>query len=99
MNIQALLAEETISITKLRSQLAKVLQRPGPVAVLSNNETAGYVINAEVFARLVAAAEKGEPGIRAQFQPTSARLREITGRSAELLANASPEQLDEFEAH
>lgn len=99
MSVQPLFAEETISITKLRTQLAKVLKRKRPVAILSHNETAGYIVNAEVFARLVELAELAAPGIRAEFRPSAARLRQITAASAAILLESDDKQLAEFEEH
>lgn len=99
MSVQPLLAEETISITKLRTQLAKVLKRKRPVAILSHNETAGYIVNAEVFARLVELAERAAPEIRAEFQPSAARLTAITAESTKILLESSDEQLAEFREH
>lgn len=99
MGIQPLYAEETISITKLRTQLAKVLKRERPVAILSHNETAGYIVNAAVFARLVELAESAAPGVSAEFRPSAARLREITSRSAAVLLDSTDEELAEFDEH
>lgn len=99
MASQPLFAEETISITKLRTQLAKVLKRKRPVAILSHNETAGYIVNAEVFARLVELAELAAPDIRAEFRPSAARLQEITKASAEIVLDSTDEELAEFEEH
>lgn len=97
MSTHQIYAEETISVTSLRSQITRILEKKRPVAILSHNETAGYIVNAEVFARLVEAAERADPSLRAQFRPSADRLRQISENSAEILLGLNEERLAEFD--
>ena len=58
-----------------------------PVAVLSNNRPAGYLLSASAFEALMdmlAEQEEKKP-IKARFRPSAARLEEITRRAENIL--------------
>ena len=74
-----ILAEKSVNITELRKNPAKYFIDQ-PVAVLSNNRPAGYLLSASAFEALMdmlAEQEEKKP-IKARFRPSAARLEEIT---------------------
>ncbi|GAB7262516.1 type II toxin-antitoxin system Phd/YefM family antitoxin [Dickeya ananatis] len=77
-----ILAEKSIDIIELRKNPAKYCI-DGPVAVLSNNRPAGYMIRARVHTA-------------ARFRPTAERLNGIAQSGQTLLQNASDKDLSEF---
>ena len=95
MPIQAILAEKTVSISDFRKEPSKYFTDE-PIAVLSNNKTAGYVLSPEAFQAMVALLEKSYPELKAQFRPSKARLETIAAKGAELLENATNEDLEDF---
>jgi len=95
MVIQAILAEKTVSISDFRKEPNKYFTDE-PVAVLSNNKTAGYVLSPETFLAMVTLLEKISPEIQAKFRPSKVRLDVITQRGAELLENVSNDDLSDF---
>jgi antitoxin YafN len=66
-------AEQTVSITDLRKSPATYFINE-PVAVLSNNRTAGYIVPAEVYQHMVNMIEQAYPEGRSRFRPSRARL-------------------------
>ena len=92
-----ILVEQSVSITELRKNPMRYLCGE-PVAVLSNNRPAGYMMSAETFERIMVALMERENGqaIAASFRPSSVELRDIASRGNSLLAHASDEELSDF---
>jgi antitoxin YafN len=88
-------AEQTVSITDLRKSPATYFINE-PVAVLSNNRTAGYIVPAEVYQHMVNMIEQAYPEGRSRFRPSRARLDDINAQGNELVANASAADLERF---
>ena len=97
MNTQTILAEETVPISEFRKN-PKVFFTDHAIGVLSNNRLAGYVIGAEAYEALVAILKQTQATtfFEGRFKPTAERMREITEQGAQLLANASEEDLEHF---
>ncbi|PLR44656.1 antitoxin of toxin-antitoxin stability system [Chimaeribacter arupi] len=94
--MQRILAEKAINITELRKNPAKYFIDQ-PVAVLSNNRPAGYMISARLFEELMDLLEENRSHqVAARFRPTAARLNEITGHAQGLLENASDKDFNAF---
>lgn len=96
MTTQAILAEKVVSITDYRKNPSQYFLEE-PVAVLSNNKPAGYVLGPELFEYLMKLLETQAKQAKTQFRPTSARLQAIAHLGNELLANATEEDLGDFE--
>jgi antitoxin YafN len=92
-----ILVEKSVSITELRKNPALYLSGE-PVAVLSNNRPAGYLMGPEVFEAIMEALQQREQGreIAGSFRPSAAQLRSIAQRGNELLGKASVQDLSEF---
>jgi antitoxin YafN len=92
-----ILVEKSVSITELRKNPARYLSGE-PVAVLSNNRPAGYMMSPEVFEAIIDALQQREKGkeIAASFQPSAAQLRSIAQRGNALIADANDELMSEF---
>lgn len=88
-------AEQTVSITDLRKSPATYFINE-PVAVLSNNRTAGYIVPAEVYQHMVNMIEQAYPEGRSRFRPSRARLDDIIAQGNELVVNASAADLERF---
>lgn len=89
-----ILADKTVSVTELKKSPSQYFT-DHPIAVLSNNRTAGYIIGADAYAALVSILSQCQqtetfPGM---FRPTAERMREITARGMDLLQNATSEDL------
>lgn len=95
--MERILAEKSINITELRKNPAKYFIDE-PVAVLSNNRPAGYMVSAKVFEALIDLLEEkqGKGHIAARFRPTAERLQDITDNGQQLLQNATDKELTEF---
>ncbi|KQN55185.1 type I toxin-antitoxin system antitoxin YafN [Erwinia sp. E602] len=95
--MERILAEKTINITELRKNPAKYFIDE-PVAVLSNNRPAGYMVSARVFEELIDMLQDKQETVHglARFRPNAARLNEITASGQELLDRASDNDLREF---
>ena len=96
MPIQPIFAEKTVSVTELRKHPSQFFLNE-PVAVLSNNKTAGYIIGAELFEKMIHQLEINSTIRNTTFRPTAARLEAIAAHGAELLLAASDEELGDFE--
>ena len=96
MPIQPIFAEKTVSVTELRKHPSQFFLNE-PVAVLSNNKTAGYIIGAELFEKIVHQLTANSTTQNATFRPTAARLEAIAAEGAELLLAAADEELGDFE--
>ncbi len=93
MNIQSILAEKTVSVTELRKKPCDYFLDE-PVAVLSNNKTAGYMISAELYEQMVALIDSQSKTSR--FRPSKVRLAQIAEHGSASLLAASEEELGEF---
>ncbi len=95
MAIQSVYAEKTVAMSELRKHPADFFDSE-PVAVLSHNQTAGYVVGAETFEKMVLLIETLAPEVKGQFRPSAARLQRIAEQGAALLLEASEEELTAF---
>ncbi|WP_343554102.1 type I toxin-antitoxin system antitoxin YafN [Pantoea sp.] len=95
--MERILAEKTINITELRKNPAKFFIDE-PVAVLSNNRPAGYMLSAHLFEELIDLLEQkqGNNHTPARFRPSASRLNEIVENGQALLQSASDKDLNEF---
>ena len=93
MTVQSILAEKTVSVTELRKKPCDYFMDE-PVAVLSNNKTAGYMISAELYEQMVELIELHSKTSR--FRPSHARLTQIAEHGTERLLAASQEELGDF---
>lgn len=95
MSTQLVYAEKTISLSELRKRPADFFDGE-PIAVLSHNKTAGYVIGAEVFEQMIKLLEANLTGVKGQFRPNAARMKAIAEQGANLILAASEEELFDF---
>ncbi|MCU7875288.1 MAG: type I toxin-antitoxin system antitoxin YafN [Candidatus Thiodiazotropha sp. (ex Lucinoma borealis)] len=97
MSTHTILADETVSVTELRKNPSQYFTDHA-IAVLSNNRPTGYMIGAAAYEAMVAMLTQmqQEQVFQGQFQPTAERMKAITDKGMELLANASKEQLEEL---
>ena len=92
MSTQSILAEKTVSISDFRKEPSKYFTDE-PVAVLSNNKTAGYVLGPETFEAMIALIENSSGKVKSKFRPSRLRLEAIAVKGAELLLQASDDDL------
>ncbi|MES9856924.1 MAG: type I toxin-antitoxin system antitoxin YafN [Sedimenticola sp.] len=97
MSTHTMLAEETVSITDFRKS-PKDYFTDHPIAVLSNNRPAGYVIGAAAYEALVAMLTQTQEtaSFEGRFKPTAERMKVIAQKGVELLAKATEEDLEQF---
>lgn len=92
-----ILAEKSVNITELRKNPARYFIDQ-PVAVLSNNKPAGYLLSASVFEALMdlLAEHQDVKNVTAQFRPSAARLEEMTRRAERYLIDVTDDDLNDF---
>ncbi|PCJ29758.1 MAG: antitoxin of toxin-antitoxin stability system [Moraxellaceae bacterium] len=95
MNTQAIFAEKTVSVTELRKNPSKYFIEE-PVAVLSNNSTAGYVVGKELFESMMLLIEAQTPTVLSAFRPNKNRLASIAEQGAALLLAATDDEPTDF---
>lgn len=95
MATQAILAEQAVSITEYRKNPSQYFGEE-PVAVLSNNKPAGYVLGAELYERMIRIMEVHAKQASAEFRPTSSRLEAIAHLGDDLLDSATDDELGDF---
>ena len=94
MASHAILAEKAVSVSEARKNLSQYFTDE-PVAVLSNNKPAGYMLSAELYEKMLRIIEASGAVEQGLFRP-AARLKEISRVSEELLLNADTTKLSEF---
>ena len=87
MASHAILAEKAVSVSEARKNLSQYFTDE-PVAVLSNNKPAGYMLSAELYEKMLRIIEASGAVEQGLFRPAAARLKEISRVSEELLLNA-----------
>lgn len=94
-----ILTEFTVNVTELRKNPVSYFHADQPVAVLSNNRTAGYMVSAALFEQLIdlISAQQAGRAITAKFKPSAHRLEEITQRADAILENLSGKDVSDFE--
>ena len=97
IKMHRILAEHTVSITELRKNPAQYFTDE-PVAVLSNNRPAGYMLSASLFEAMIDLLEKQQSndGFIAKFRPSAEQLKVIAAHGQTLLEQATDADLSEF---
>ncbi len=97
MSTHKILAEEIVSVSELRKNPSQYFTN-NPVAVMSHNQTAGYMVGAELFEKMIMIIEQSQrdKSIIGQFRPSAVRLKQISEESARLLQQANDEELGNF---
>ncbi len=87
-----ILAEHTISMTELRKNPAQYFTDE-PIAVLSNNKPAGYMLSASLFEAMIDLLEKQQANRQfvAKFRPTAEQLKAIALHGQALVEQAIDE--------
>ncbi|MBB6054230.1 type I toxin-antitoxin system antitoxin YafN [Tolumonas osonensis] len=87
-----ILAEHTVSMTELRKNPAQYFTDE-PIAVLSNNKPAGYMLSASLFEAMVDLLEKQQANRQfvAKFRPTAEQLKAIALHGQELIGQVTDE--------
>jgi len=94
-----ILTEFTVNVTELRKNPVSYFHADQPVAVLSNNKTAGYMVSASLFEQLIDMISAQQEGrlITAKFKPSAQRIEEITQHAEAILDGMSKADLQDFE--
>jgi antitoxin YafN len=97
MTTHKILAEETVSVSELRKN-PSLYFTDHPIAVMSHNHAAGYIVGAELFETMMAIIEQNQKtrAVVGQFRPASTRLKQIARESAEFLLHAKDDDLVGF---
>ena len=87
-----ILAEHTVSMTELRKNPAQYFTDE-PIAVLSNNKPAGYMLSASLFEAMIDLLEKQQANRQfvAKFRPTAEQLKAIALHGQELIGQVTDE--------
>lgn len=94
--IEFSLKNRSISLSYVKNPAKYFIDQP--VAVLSNNRPAGYLLSASAFEALMdmlAEQEEKKP-IKARFRPSAARLEEITRRAEQYLNDMTDDDFNDF---
>lgn len=97
MKTNLILAEKSVSISALRNNPAQYFGNE-PVAVLNHNKPAGYLLGAALFEEIVkmlSALEESQTFI-GRFQPRGAELAELCKKGADLMLEATQEEMEGF---
>lgn len=96
-----ILTELTVNVTELRKNPGVYFTTDQPVAVLSNNKTAGYMVNAELFEQLIdmISIQQAGKNIIAKFKPSAQRFDEITKQAESILENLSKKDICSYDEH
>lgn len=97
MSTYTILAEEVVSMSDLKTGPGKYFKEH-PVAVMSNNKPKGYLVSADMFERLVAAAIVGgeQQEFSGLFNPSSKRLKELANSTTDKLLQLKQSDIGEF---
>lgn len=97
MATHRIVAEEVVSVTEMRKRPTDYFT-DHPIAVLNNNQTAGYMVGKELFESMVDLIRQLQPQetFTARFQPSATQLKAIAAGSAQFLASAQEEELGDF---
>lgn len=95
MTRQVIFAEQVVSLSDYRKNPGQYFLEE-PVAVLSKNKPAGYVMGPELFEQLMKALESLNGEVQSQFRPARNRLEVIAKLGDKLLAEATEDELGEF---
>lgn len=97
MSNQTVLTDRTVSISEMRKNPTRYFQ-DGPVAVLSHNRTAGYMVSPELFERMASLLSQTQEasGVTARFKISPERLKEVAQRGFERMENLKPEDIGAF---
>lgn len=97
MSTYAILAEESVSITELRKNPGSYFGDK-PVAVLSNNKPAGYMVSQELFQEMLRLVEQAEirRTVTGRLELSASKLREIGRQGWNRLAEGAPEDLEKL---
>lgn len=97
MATQRIAAEEVVSVTEMRKHPTDFFT-DRPIAVLNNNQTAGYMVGKELFESMVDLIRQMQPQetFTARFQPSVASLKAVTSDSAKYLATVKEKELGDF---
>ena len=92
-----ILADKTVSVSELKKSPSKYFTGE-PIAVLSNNQTTGYVLGASLYEALVSMLNQCQQSetLPGAFKPTAERMRKITAKGMELLQNATSEDIQKL---
>ena len=93
MNIQSIYAEKTVSVTEMRKKPCDYFI-DAPVAVLSNNKPAGYMVSADLYEQMVKLMESNS--MVSRFNVSAEKLANIAEKNEQMLLSASDDELGEF---
>ena len=97
MTTHRTLAEEFVSVSEMRKHPEDYFT-DRPIAVMNNNQTAGYMVGKELFESMVDLIKQLQPQevFSAKFQPSLAQLKAATKGSYEFFSNAKEEGVGDF---
>lgn len=93
MSIQSIYAEKTVSVTEMRKKPCDYFIDE-PVAVLSNNKPAGYMVSADLYEQMIKLLESNSTISR--FNVSAEKLENISAKNELLLLSAAESELGEF---